>query len=124
MVAAVYEFDHWMDQYQDRHMFGADVPETVSPFAKLQSIGSVYFSQFNDLIGELKGVAIEYRRWTVGAAQRHRKNDANWKDGFNEAYNPYLQKREALLDALQKFAREHFQDEGPPEPPKEPIFKK
>jgi hypothetical protein len=109
MVAAVYEFEHWQDRYQDRYIFGADVPETVSPFAKVQSIGSVYFPQFNNLIRELKGAAFLYRRWIVGAAQRRRNNDANWNDGLNNAYDPYLQKR----DALQNFAQEHFQDEKP-----------
>ena len=36
LVAAVYEFDHWLDWLKDRFVLGANVPETVSPFTKVQ----------------------------------------------------------------------------------------
>ena len=55
LVVAVYEFDHWLDRLKDRFVFGADVPETVSPFAKVQSISSVYFPQFSTLANDLAG---------------------------------------------------------------------
>jgi hypothetical protein len=48
LVAAVYEFDHWLDIMRHRDAFGAgEAPETVSPFAKVQSISAVYFPQFS-----------------------------------------------------------------------------
>jgi hypothetical protein len=31
-------------------------------------------------------------------------------DGFREVHMPYVQKHETLLNALQKFVREHFQE--------------
>ena len=34
LVAAVYEFDHWVDSIRQRDAGGADIPERVSPFAK------------------------------------------------------------------------------------------
>jgi hypothetical protein len=43
LVAAVYEFDHWLDGARQ----GKDAPERASPFAKVQSISSVYFPQFS-----------------------------------------------------------------------------
>jgi hypothetical protein len=111
LVAAVYEYDHWLDDIKQRNAFGiGDTRETASPFAKVQSISSVYFPQFNELIGELDRTSTQYRIWIHTAAQKRISNNiAQVSDGFNEAYNPYAQKREALLDALQKFAREEFQ---------------
>jgi hypothetical protein len=49
LIAALYEFDHWLVGIRDRDAFGvrADVPVTVPPFAKVQAISSVYFPQFS-----------------------------------------------------------------------------
>jgi hypothetical protein len=45
LVTAVYEFDHWIDNQRRKRAYGEDRPETISPFAKIQSIASVYFPQ-------------------------------------------------------------------------------
>ena len=115
LVGAVYEFDHWIEAARDRYVYGRDVPETVSPFAKVQSISSIYFPQFRALVGELNSAVLQYRVWMLGAQGRRLNGLANINEGFNEAYEPYWRKCNSLLDALQEFAREHFQDEGPAE---------
>ena len=51
----------------------------------------------------------------LGAQGRRLNGLANINEGFNEAYEPYWRKCNSLLDALQEFAREHFQDEEPAE---------
>src|SRR6516165_5568445 len=66
LVAAVYEFDHWIEAARDRYVYGRDVPETVSPFAKVQSISSIYFPQFRALVGELNSAALMYGVWMTG----------------------------------------------------------
>jgi hypothetical protein len=111
LVATVYEFDHWLENMRQRDVFGYDNgPQTVSPFAKVQSISSVYFPQFNDLIAELDRAADQYRLWIHRAEhKRLSKNIAQLSDVFDEVIGPYTQKREALLDTLKKFAHEHFQ---------------
>jgi hypothetical protein len=112
LVAAVYEFDHWLETMRQRDAFGdADAAkETASPFAKVQSISAVYFPQFSELIGELDRASDQYRLWIYKAVlKRVAKNLAQLADGFDEASLPYVRKREALLDALKKFAHEHFQ---------------
>jgi hypothetical protein len=111
LVAAVYEYDHWTDQTRWRAIFDEDIPQTVSPFAKIQSISAVYFPQFGRLVDELNAYASQYVSWiyTTAAAKKGSKGYAEASDGFNEAYMPYMNSREALLDALKKFAREEFQ---------------
>jgi hypothetical protein len=111
LVAAVYEFDHWLETMRQKDAFGiGDAPETVSPFAKVQSISSVYFPQFSELIGELDRASDQYRIWIYNTEQLRRANAvARLSDGFNEVNVPYVRKREALLDALKKFAHEEFQ---------------
>ena len=97
-----------IDRLKDRFIFGADVPETVSPFGKVQSISSVYFPQFSTLAGDLDEAATEYRRWMIGAGEKRLNKDPTHIGGFVEVYEPYKRRRNALLDALQKFARKHF----------------
>jgi hypothetical protein len=111
LVAAVYEFDHWLDSIRRRDVYGeSNIPQTVSPFAKVQSISAVYFPQFSELIVELDRASTQYSIWIHTAAQRRIANDiAHLSDGFNEAITPYVQKREALLNALKKFAHDEFQ---------------
>jgi len=82
----------------------------VSPFAKVQSISSVYFPQFSELIGELERASDQYRVWIHTAeGKRVSNNLAQVADGFNEVSVPYVQKREALLRALKKSAHDEFQ---------------
>jgi hypothetical protein len=110
LVAAVYEFDHWLDSSRQR-AFGADIPETVSPFAKVQSISSVYFPQFDEAIRELDGATTRYRMWIQAAAVRRLDNNITQEvsEGLTEAFTPYAQKRDALLGTLTKFAHDEFQ---------------
>ena len=111
LVAAVYEFDHWLDGIRNRDAFGHDnVPETASPFAKVQSISSIYFPQFVEPIAELDQASTQYRVWIHKAEGRRVTNNvAQLSDGYAEASMPYVQKRQELLNALQKFARNEFQ---------------
>jgi hypothetical protein len=111
LVAAVYEFDHWIENCKQRGMFGAkDIPAVVSPFAKVQSISSVYFPRFDDAIKELDIATSKYRIWMTAAGMKRltgKMSEIN--EGFNDAYMPYVEKREGLLIALKKFAGEEFQ---------------
>jgi hypothetical protein len=116
LVAAVYEFDHWIEAARDKYVYGRDVPETVSPFAKVQSISSIYFPQFRILVGELNSAALMYRVWMLGAQGKRLNGLANFNDGFKDVIGPYIDAHGALLNALQEFAREHFQDEEPQGP--------
>ncbi|WP_456863685.1 hypothetical protein [Bradyrhizobium sp. USDA 4503] len=110
LVAAVYEFDHWLEGVRNRRAYGEDIPETVSPFAKVQSITSIYFPRFSGLVTELDIAASQVGVWIAQAAHKRLSKDiANLNDGQVEAYEPYAQKREALLGALNKLAREEFQ---------------
>jgi hypothetical protein len=110
LVAALYEFDHWVDSSRQRDAFGVDIPQTVSPFAKVQAISSVYFPQFDEAIRELDIATIQYRMWIhTAAVRRIDHNITQLSEGLSEAYTPYVQKRDALLGALKKFAHDEFQ---------------
>jgi hypothetical protein len=109
LVAAVYEFDHWLTLTRQRELEKKEgIPETVPPFAKLQAISSVYFPQFSKLVGELDIVSSQYVAWIYNP-QEVTLSDTGKPLPFVEAYKPYMQKREALLKALQKFAHDEFQ---------------
>jgi hypothetical protein len=71
LVAAVYEFDDWLEGLTDREAFGREnIPIAASPFAKVQSILSVYFPQFNHQVIELASAADLYRDWIYAAKKR------------------------------------------------------
>jgi len=71
LVAAVYEFDHWLEGISRRSVFGRDdIPQTVSPLAKLQSTSATYFPQFDGSIRELHEAAGQYRIWMYQAGRR------------------------------------------------------
>jgi len=113
LVAAVYEFGDWMDDYRTRYAFGIEnIPKTVSPFVKVQSISAVYFPQFDELIDKLWRASTQVTSWVYYTRHERPSNNtvmAPIPDGFEEVLRPYMRKREALLDALKKFAREEFQ---------------
>jgi hypothetical protein len=92
LVAALYESDHWADSSRQRDAVGdSNVPETVSPFAKVQSIWSVYFPQFDEGIRELDIATLQYRMWIhAAAAHRISNNKSQFLDGFSEAHAPYV----------------------------------
>ena len=49
---------------RERDAFGvSDTRNTVSPFANVQSISSVYFPQFSGLIGGLERASDQYKIW-------------------------------------------------------------
>jgi hypothetical protein len=109
LVAAVYEFDLWVEGYRQREVLGRDIALTASPLAKMQSISAVYFPQFYESIREWDGATGAYRRWMQDYALRRTSDSgANLSDG-NEVYAPYLDKRGALLDALTTFVHDEFQ---------------
>jgi hypothetical protein len=111
LVAAVYEFDHWLNGIRNRCLDGiGNGPETVSPFAKVQSISSVYFPQFDESIAELDRTSNDYKGWIyVAGAQRVSENLIIGPDEYSAATMPYIRKREALLNVLKKFAHDEFQ---------------
>ena len=88
-----------------------DIPDAVSPFAKVQSVSSVYFPQFDGAIKELSIAANSYRLWISEAAQRRAAgNVTGINEGFPAAYRPYCEKRDTLVNELKKFAHKEFQD--------------
>jgi hypothetical protein len=109
LVAAVYEFDHWIDDARRRDLHDDEgIPQTVSPFAKVQSISAIYFPQFGKLVLELDATSSQYVGWMYKAKEQ------KVIDGFKEAYKPYMEKRQALLRTLQDFASEEFQQSDIP----------
>jgi hypothetical protein len=109
LVAAIQESDHWMEGMR-RWAYGVDdIPKTASPFAKVESISAVYFPQFDELISELAQAQADYRLWIYKAERKRNIKDDHFSDGISEAFAPYAQRRDTLIDAIKKFARDEFQ---------------
>lgn len=80
-----------------------------------RSIAAVYFPQFSELISELNGASRQYRIWIVEARAKGIPDNITIEliterlDRYEELREPYARKRNALLDALTKFAHAEFQ---------------
>jgi len=93
LVAAVYEFDHWLSGVRSRDAFGQGVaPHTVTPFAKVQSISAVYFPQFDEAVRELDAAASKLEASIYEAAQKRLSKDkANLAAVISEPQRLYVQ---------------------------------
>ena len=108
LVAAVYEFDRWLDNTKNVAAFGEKIDPGLSPLAKIHAIAAVYFPQFTQLISELNAPIARYRLWMAEAGQKRLAGNPTI-DGFQEAYGAYNNKRDELLKALTEFAGREFQ---------------
>jgi hypothetical protein len=110
LVAALYEFDHWVDTARTRALGGAAPEPSVSPFAKIQAIASVYFPQFDPLVRELDRGTANYRVWIETANYKRTSGQlTRLPDGLSEAMKPYNDSRDKLTEELCSFAQKHFQ---------------
>ena len=53
LIAAIYEFEQWMDNLKNALAYGEERPPAVSPLAKLEAIAAVYFPAFLERITAL-----------------------------------------------------------------------
>jgi hypothetical protein len=108
LLAAVYEHDHWIDTLRRIYVVGIKGEITVSPFAKIQAISDVYFSQFEKAVDELGAAAQSYRMWMYEVAQ-HRPPKERLYEEHQKVAASYMAKQNALLAQLKTFSRRKFQ---------------
>ena len=108
LVAAVFEFDHWVDNARQAFAFGKEAPDLVSPFRKIHAISATYFPEFESAIQELDNETSRYRIWMTEAGQKRLAGQADVTQGFKEAYTRYQQKRDEFLRTLKDFAAGAF----------------
>lgn len=114
LVKSIYEFDHWVDTERTRALGGAAAEPSVSPFAKIQAIASLYFPQFDPLVRELDRGTANYRVWIETANFKRTSGQlAALPDGLAEAMKPYNDARDRLTEELSRFAQRKFREADP-----------
>jgi hypothetical protein len=110
LVAAVYEFDGWLDKERDANFANEASKQGMSPFAKLEAIAAVYFPQFDGLIRQLDQEAGKYTIWMNQTRVKIITGTlaADPLDGYKEMIEPYAEARNKLLQALRDFAHKEF----------------
>jgi hypothetical protein len=111
LVAAIYEYDHWLDKKKSIRVFGEEGELAPSPFAKLHAISTAYFAEFEEKIRDLERAADDYELWMSKAAQRRITGEPpqSYAANFMDVYGPYAEKQHELLRALKEFAKREFQ---------------
>ena len=110
LITSVYDFDVWLDEKENIKAWGKEAELRVSPFAQIEGVAAVYFPRFTPQIEELAAASRPYLIW-MATAGYNRVRGSGAEDvnaGLSVAYEPYIEKRDALLAALRKFAAEEF----------------
>lgn len=110
LVAAVYQYDHWIDNLRRIKAYGEQGTMEVSPMSKIEAIAAVYFPTFNKKIAQVSDAGRVYELWIAKAALKRLEGKlSEVNEGFNEAYVPYGDRRKELLEDLRQFANKEFQ---------------
>jgi hypothetical protein len=108
LVAALYEFDDWIERHSRATAGTVEAPQTMSPLAKVQTISSVYFPQFEESVRELDFFSANYLILIWSTDRRPGYNEG-MDQAHSDAQTRYGQELQSLLDALKAFAHDEFQ---------------
>jgi hypothetical protein len=108
LVAALFEHKHWLDIMSKIRVFDQQGQLSMSPFARVQAISSVYFPEFAQEISELDLAAERYEAWILDARQKRLQDEQSYLDGAKEAYDSYFERFHSLQAELRAFARREF----------------
>jgi len=102
-------FDHWLSMMRSIRAYGAEDTQEPTPLPKASAIAAIYFPQFATALSELSLVTSQYELWMFGAAKKRLEgNIQELNDGHPAAYEPYMRKREDVLNKLREFAASEF----------------
>lgn len=109
LIGYIYAHDHWLSRMRSIRAFGAQDTEDPTPLPKASAIAAIYFPQFATALSELSLATSNYEVWMFEAAQKRlRGNIQKLSDGHPAAYEPYMRKREDVLNTLREFAKSEF----------------
>lgn len=105
LVAAIYEFDHWLDKLRNKRAYGESLEESISPLSKVQAIAAVYFPVLREQVRALDTASTNYQLWISRAAQRRvAGNIAEINKGYDDAITPVVAAIRGLLRAVEAAA--------------------
>ena len=109
LIEIVYATDHWLSERRRTAIFGAEIVQGPNPIPKAIAITALYFPKFNDLLAQYDLEVSKFELWMISTGQkRMADNKANLIEGFDEAYQPYLDKRTNVIIELKNFAKKEF----------------
>jgi hypothetical protein len=112
LVAAVYEFDEWVQAHRHATIDRIQFPQTTSPMIKVSTISSVYFPQFDKLAFEMEVASLMYLNSILSKNFKQEYIYLNDKEQGKIAAEYWMDlgaKRTELTNALKKFAHDEFQ---------------
>jgi hypothetical protein len=107
LVELMYEHERWLGKKREHLLFDEEAPGD-NPIAKIEGICAVYFPQFLREVQKVDLAASGYEVWIVGAWQKKLNNEAEYQDGFLEAYNSCRAAWMAMMRELRKYAVVEF----------------
>jgi hypothetical protein len=116
LVAAFYEFDHWLEKFRIATAYGLEKqPETMPPFGKIEAIIVIHFPQFGKRLTALEQKVDELTVCIHKAAVARTKSNAAPLENSPEfstellaASKAYLAARLDFLSALREFGAAEY----------------
>jgi hypothetical protein len=112
LVAAVYEFDHWIEVHKAATTDRIPFPQTMSPMIKVSTISAVYFPQFGKPAFEMELASVLYLNSILSKNFKQEYLYLSDKEQAKTAWEYWMDlgaRRTELTRALKEFAREEFQ---------------
>ena len=111
-MAAVYEFDQWVQTHRYATVDRTQLPQATSPIVKVSAISAVYFRQFDKLISEMEVASLVYLNSILSKNFKEEYTYLNDREQGRIAAEYWMDpgaKRTALTNALKGFAHDEFQ---------------
>jgi hypothetical protein len=100
LVAGVYEYDHWLDEISRKRIWGEQREPGMSPYAKIETIVTIHFPELRESVRELRKAGLAYEKWMLEAGGKRLNKESNIAVGFEQAYQPYMNRRDGFLEQL------------------------
>ncbi|WP_339690721.1 hypothetical protein [uncultured Parasphingorhabdus sp.] len=115
LIDAIFAYDHWLTDLQNRLVFGISTVVTQSPLSKVVALIAIHFPQFSLVSAEFEYEAKKYVVWMSDKSQKRvaGRPPSEWIEGHQEQYSAYADKREAVLDKIKGYAKSELSTTKP-----------
>lgn len=108
MLAALFEFDHWLNLKKDSYVFGKGRDLPYSPISKAIAVALMYFPEALPALRDIEIKGHDYQKWMTEASLRRLSGQIETlNDGFEEAYKPYTEAMIRFQASIPKMVSQH-----------------
>jgi hypothetical protein len=108
LIETLYQHDHWLESTRDKYTFGNDIKLDMAPLMLAQALVLLHFPSLKEKMDELFMAARRYEAWCIKAGRMRVAKEANFTDGFDDVYQPYLNALGKMVSTTAEFGRKEL----------------